>query len=228
MSKLDNMQRIVEPELMEDKMQVAAYAVANFNKAYSLIIDAFDSSFPNAELEGRILDLGCGHGDISFRFANRFPGSIVLGIDGSAEMISLANKRKSHEIELSDRITFIKSIIPGITIPNGPYVAIVSNSLLHHLHQPRVLWETIIKYAGSGTKIFIADLFRPESKKHAMGIVEQCSAGEPDILKQDFYNSLLAAFTPKEIELQLVDSGLTGLKVKQISDLHQLVFGETS
>lgn len=220
------MQRLVEPELMNDKAQAEAYAEADFEQAHQLIVGSFDDHFPGVELEGHILDLGCGPGDISFRFANRFPKCSVIGIDGSDEMIRLANERKALETSLQNRISFINGIIPGASIPEMPYSAVVSNSLLHHLHHPEVLWETVKQHASSSTKILIVDLFRPQSQEEARQIVEECSANEPEILRQDFYNSLLAAFTLTEIEQQLSDAGLAELNVKKISDRHVLIFGE--
>ena len=220
------MQRIVEPELMDDKAQAEAYAAADFEQAHRLIVDAFDLYFPNVELEGRILDLGCGPGDITFRFATRFQKSVVIGVDGSSEMIRLANERKDREHSLSDRITFFEGIFPGAKRPNGPYSAVVSNSLLHHLHRPEVLWQTLIQYSLPGTKILITDLYRPKSIQEAEQMVNEYSANEPDILQRDFYNSLLAAFTPNEIQVQLANAGLTELKIKEISDRHVLIYGE--
>ncbi|MCF6253073.1 MAG: class I SAM-dependent methyltransferase [Methylococcaceae bacterium] len=222
------MQRITEPELMTDKAQAEAYAAANFEQAHNLIVNAFDSNFPDMELKGNILDLGCGPGDITFRFANRYPLCRLLGIDGSDEMIRLANARKRREPDLIDRITFNKGVFPGALIPEGPYSAIISNSLLHHLHHPEVLWNMVKRYATSGTKILIVDLFRPQNNKDALKMVDTYSASEPDILQRDFYNSLLAALTLREIEQQLLDAELTELKIKKISDRHVLIFGEKS
>ena len=219
------MQRVVEPELMDDQTQAEAYAGADFEEAHARIVQAFDINFPGLELEGTILDLGCGPGDIAFRFAARFPNSSVIGVDGSDAMIRLANERRAHETLLLDRVTFIEGFIPGAPIPQGPYSAIVSNSLLHHLHHPEVLWQTISKYATPGTIIFIVDLYRPMSEEDARQIVDVCSANEPEILRRDFYNSLLAAFEPKEIRQQLAEAGLTELLVKEISDRHVLIFG---
>jgi len=211
---------------MDDQTQAEAYAGADFEEAHARIVQAFDSNFPGVELEGTILDLGCGPGDIAFRFAARFPNSSVIGVDGSGAMISLANERRAYETLLLDRVTFMEGFIPGAPIPQGPYSAIVSNSLLHHLHHPEVLWQTVSKYASPGTKIFIADLYRPMSEQDARQIVDEYSANEPEILRRDFYNSLLAAFESKEIRQQLAEAGLTELRVKEITDRHVLIFGE--
>ena len=218
------MQRIIEPELMTDKAQAEAYAAANFEQSDKLIIEAIELHFPGTEIKGSILDLGCGPGNISFQVAKRFPDCSVLGIDGSTEMIRLANERRLRE-QLQDRITFITGIIPDTTIPQAHYSAIISNSLLHHLHNPDVLWNTVKQNASPNTKIMVIDLFRPASEEDALSTVKRYSGNEPEILQHDFYHSLLAAFTPVEIEQQLVCAGLTELKVKIITDRHVLIYG---
>lgn len=219
------MQRIVEPELMNDKAQAEAYANADFEQAEKLFIDTFNLHFPNPEVNGKLLDLGCGPGNISFRFANYFPNINIVGIDGSDEMIKLANERKIAKSSLTNRVNFITDIIPGDAIPSMNYSSIVSNSLLHHLHHPEVLWETITQYSSPSTTILIVDLFRPSNKEEALALVNKYAANEPKILQRDFYNSLLAAFTATEIEQQLVNAGITELKLKTISDRHIAIFG---
>ena len=144
------MKRTAEPELMNDRTQAEAYANADFEEVHGQIVQAFDHYFPGVELEGKILDLGCGPGDIAFRFATRFPNSTVVGVDGSDEMIRLANERKARETRLQDRVAFVEGIIPGAPIPAGPFSAVISNSLLHHLHAPEVLWQTVLQCAAPG------------------------------------------------------------------------------
>lgn len=213
---------------MDDPLQAAAYASADFAEAHSRIVDSFAEYFTEHELRGHILDLGCGPGDISFRFASCYPECSVVGVDGSKAMITLANQRKASAGNVGDRITFIEGLIPGVPLDTVTYTAIISNSLLHHLHKPHVLWETIRRYAGAGTKIYVVDLLRPENHAAARRLVETYAAGEPEILRRDFYNSLLAAFEPCEVEAQLAAAGLEGLSVAVISDRHLVVHGTTS
>jgi len=219
------MQRIPEPELMNEWTQAEAYASADFSEAHNRIVQAFDIYFPGIELSGEVLDLGCGPGDITFRFAARFPRCTLTGVDGSSAMIKLANDRKARELGVEDRMNFIEGSIPHASIPDVPYEAIISNSLLHHLHRPEILWETIIKCASTGTNIFLADLFRPMSQGDAQRMVDKYAAGEPAILQRDFYNSLLAAFAPNEVEEQIASANLDELSVHVISDRHLLVHG---
>ncbi len=220
------MQRITEPELMNEADQAEIYAMADFEEPHSHLMKMFDHAFPDTQITGNILDLGCGPGDISFRCAYRFPKGNIIGIDGAATMIHLANRRRAREVEVRDRILFIEGFIPGAPIPRQPYDLIISNSLLHHLHDPEPMWQTIKEYASPGTKIFIVDLFRPTDQAGAQQMVNSYAAGEPELLQRDFYSSLLAAFEPQEVEGQLAGAGLTGLSIEIISDRHLMVYGE--
>ena len=82
-----------------------------------------------------------------------------------------------------------------------------------------------VSYAGGDADIYVADLRRPQDADAARRLVREYAADEPEILQRDFYNSLLAAFTPAEVEAQLAAAGLAGLSVEVISDRHLLVHG---
>ncbi len=137
------MKRITEPELMNQAEQVAAYAAADFEQAHQSVLNAFEQHFLGYELSGEVLDLGCGCGDISFRFGRRFPDCRVIGIDGSATMLAYAERIKAKSSDIQARIQFIEAIMPTNRIPVRNYTAIISNSFLHHLHSPEVLWRVI-------------------------------------------------------------------------------------
>ncbi len=218
------MERIPEEELMNDAAQARSYAEADFEEPHKRVPELFAECFKGIELRGKVLDLGCGPGDVTFRFASCFPNSEILAIDGAAEMIRLAQKRQAAEPEAGN-ITFMEGIIPAALIPPARYEAIISSSFLHHLHEPQVLWQTIKRAAREGTIIFVIDLLRPDTKKDASGLVELYCGTEPEILKRDFYNSLLAAFTQEEVRAQLKEAGLMELNVKAVSDRHQIIYG---
>ena len=207
------MERIPEPELMKDMTQAKAYSEADFDTQHSKIIELIDQVFGAVEFSGDILDLGCGPGDVTFRIAHRFSKAKITGIDGSQAMIRLANERQQRESLVKNRVNFIRAMVPGIDIPKKNYDLIVSTSFLHHLHQPDLLWQTIFEHSRPGAKVFVADLCRPESKGAARKIVNESANNEPEVLQEDFYNSLLAAFTPEEVENQLISAGLNKLSV---------------
>ncbi len=218
------MNRIPEDELMNTKAQARSYAEADFEEPHRRVLELFVEHFSARELRGHVLDLGCGPGDVTFRFAARFPKAQILAIDGADAMLRLARKRQRHEPEAKN-ITFSRGIIPSLAIPPLRYEAIISSSFLHHLHEPLGLWQVIRKAASPGTIIFVIDLLRPDSEEQARDFVERYAGKEREILKTDFYNSLLAAFTTDEVRSQLKTAGLQELNVEQVSDRHQIIYG---
>ncbi len=48
---------------------------------------------------------------------------------------------------------------------------------------------------------------------------------EPEVLRTDFFNSLLAAYRPSEVEEQLERAGLDPLSLEVVSDRHFIVWG---
>jgi SAM-dependent methyltransferase len=209
-------ERIVEPELMTDADQACAYAAADFESAHSRYPLLFLEKFPACPPTGHALDIGCGPGDVTRRFAHILPGWTFDAVDGSPAMLLEARKR------ITDRITYIEGFIPGAPIPRDRYDLVLSSSLLHHLHDPAVLWDAIRKYAGN--MIFMVDLRRPDNEATAQQFVDKYSAGEPEVLCRDFYNSLLASFTPAEVRQQLATAGLP-LTVQELTDRHLVVYG---
>ncbi len=80
------MDRILEPELMDDPAQVHAYAAADFSQENQGFVDRFREYFPDFS-DGHVLDLGCGPGDIPIRFAQAFPSCRITAVDASEPMI---------------------------------------------------------------------------------------------------------------------------------------------
>lgn len=210
---------------MNDPAQVHAYATADFEQPHSMFIDQLQTRY-GANIRGRALDLGCGPGDITLRFLHAFPACDIDAVDGAANMLAYARKA-SLELGLQDRLRLIECRLPEMLVPEASYPLIISNSLLHHLDEPMHLWQAIRQYTRPGSIIFIMDLLRPASEQAAHDLVQRYAAEEADILQQDFYHSLLAAYRPDEIGKQLQRAGLS-LQVAVISDRHLLIHGVLS
>lgn len=216
------MKRVLEPELMIDEQQVKAYAEADFETPHQDFIQRLSAWVNEPQFSGTALDLGCGPGDISYRFAKAFPLSKLHAVDGSEPMLNIALAALSSELE--ERLCFILGRLPDVILPQSGYEIIFSNSLLHHLPDPQTLWQTVKNYARPGTRIIIMDLLRPANLAVAQNMVQDYTMNEPKILQRDFYHSLLAAFSLEEISTQLVKADLK-LQVEQISDRHVFITG---
>lgn len=221
------MRRIPEPELMIDNEQARIYAQADFEEAHSRFVHLFIRKFPQDAITGPVLDLGCGTADITRRFAQTFTKCQIDGLDGAESMLRYG-QLTLEKFGLTHRVHLKLGYLPEADLPIAYYKTVISNSLLHHLANPAVLWTTVKQVAQLNSPIFIMDLMRPESLTQAEIIVQQYAGSEPERLQQDFYNSLLAAYRLDEVEAQLKKSGLDYLTIHEVSDRHFIVVGRLS
>ena len=219
------MQRIMEPELMESAAQAEAYARADFEAPHRRFVELFREKFPALAVEGFVLDLGCGPGDISLRFAAAHPRCTVHGIDASPAMLAAAPICHERHPGLRNRVQLFEGYLPDAALPRTAYEVVICNRLLHHLPDPLVLWRSIARYAAPGAPVFVVDLQRPPSVEEAQRLGDLYTQGEPDVLRHDFYHSLLAAFEPGEIRSQLDACGLGHLEMDLPSDRHICIWG---
>lgn len=216
------MERVPEPELMEDPAQAAAYARADFAEVNQGFVDRFRATFP-ALTRGSVLDLGCGPADIPIRLARALPDLRVIAVDGSQAM--LAHARTAIEnAGLGERIRLLHARLPGLPLQSASFDAIVSNSLLHHFTDPNVFWQEALRLGKPGAAVLVMDLFRPDSPPRAHEIVESAARDADPILKRDFFASLLASWTVDEVSSQLAAHRLP-LECRIISERHWFVWG---
>jgi len=217
------MQRVPEPELMDDPQQALAYARADFSEPHDHFVELFRQHWGNPG-NITVLDLGCGPGDICRRFARAFPECRIHGLDASPAMLELG-RSDSRAAQLEARIEFIQGYLPDAALAAAPYDVIISNSLLHHLENPQVLWQSLLRYGHAETRVLIMDLMRPGSLHEVESLVETYAGNEPEVLRRDFHNSLCAAYTPDEVSAQLSAQGLELLNVATVSNRHLIVWG---
>ena len=227
------MERIREPELMDDPLQARVYVEANFDASDAALFQRILDLAGPGGLGSRVVDLGCGPGNISFRLAAALLQACVLGVDGAAAMLELAEQRRCSDPVRWSQLHFQRACLPlapgaleSLPVPFAPpYSSIVSNSLLHHLHDPAVLWRSVSQLAAPGALVVVRDLRRPPDPQTLAALVERHAATAHPLLRRDFANSLAAAFRPEEVEAQLLAARLTRLSVSPQEDRYLEVSG---
>ena len=221
------MQRVPEPELMDDSDQAAAYGSADFSTGddhtLRLILSLVERT-ASGVTPRRVIDLGCGPGNITLRLSDAFPGAEVIGVDGAAPMLHLARARAAS---MKHPPHFIESSLQQLLDSDWENTAdlIVSNSLLHHLHQPDLLWSLTRRLAAAGCRVLHRDLRRPGNPSELDRLQREYLSDAPPVLIQDFRASLAAAFEPDEVMSQLKRAGLVGLEVEAEDDRYLVVSG---
>ncbi len=208
---------------MEDEAQAAAYAAADFEEPNSMFCEQLAARFRLPQ-SARVVDLGCGPADIPIRLARHHHAWTFDVVDGSPAMLEHARLAITDN-GLGARVRPCCSRLPARDLPASGFDVVISNSLLHHLADAGLFWQEVKRLGRPQALVMVMDLSRPNTEALAHDIVARYASHEPEILRRDYFNSLKAAFTPAEVEVQLAQAGLGGLSVCTISDRHLLAYG---
>jgi len=229
------MERIPEPELMVEKEQVISYDEADFSEGEVNLINQINYYLlrKNISLSEKdlIVDLGCGPGNISEKLAIKWPNTEVVGIDGSKEMILRAeyNKSISTNQKKLKNLHYICLDIKNIKSNNffleKKISLLVSNSLIHHITNLEDFFNTIRTLSSNVTVNFHKDLKRPLDEKSALELKAQCLTKYNEILTNDYYASLRASYTFKELKNFTLQNDLSSLDVFEDGDNYLIVYG---
>lgn len=207
---------------MAGKEQAIAYANSNLEYANKLFVENLTTAYRDNLVN--VLDLCCGPAYVPVMLVKQLPDAKITAVDGSAEMLKLANQIVDKE-GVRKQITLLQGTIPGLDLAEHVYDAVISKDSLHHFHDPNTLWEEIKRLGKPGAAVYVMDLFRRTGPQEARMLVNTLTPGQSPLLQADFYNSLLAAFTVEEVKGQIKDAKLD-LAVEQYGDYHLVVHGK--
>ena len=218
------MDRRPEPELMDETEQARAYAEADFEDPNATFCSLVQHRLGDVPQAARVVDLGCGPADIPRRLAESHPDWTITAVDAAPAMLAMARDHLQRST-VADRIALVTGRVPHLPLPAHSFDLVLSNSLLHHLADPRSLWQSIAQLGRTEGRVLVMDLRRPANEQTARDLVHAYAATEPEVLRRDFYNSFLAAYTVAEVEHQLAAAGLTALRASAEGDRHLVVWG---
>ena len=230
------MERTVEPELMETEDQVNSYDKADFSEGENNFINQINYYLINNNIDLHekelIVDLGCGPGNLSEKLSIKWPKTIVVGIDGSKEMIRKAelNKKKSSNLNRLKNLYYICADIKKIKLSEisleQNISLLVSNSLIHHITYLDDFFDCLERLSNHLTVNFHKDLKRPNDEKSALELKEKCSEKYNDILTHDYYSSLKASYTLKELKNFIFKNKFSSLEVFEEGDQYLIIYGK--
>lgn len=168
---------------------------------------------------GDVLDLGTGTARIPIEICQRVEEVRIMATDLSISMLELA--RLNIEISsMTERVQLDHCDAKDLPYASDMFDAVVSNSIVHHIPDPRpVLQEAqrVVRYDGL---LFFRDLMRPSSIGDLDALVAAYTAGESDHARQLFRDSLHAALTLQEIRGMVATLGYPPDTVSATSDRH--------
>jgi ubiquinone/menaquinone biosynthesis C-methylase UbiE len=213
------LERVLEPEVMESAEDAAAYdAIDNTSINEEFVAHALRLA-PTA---GSVLDAGAGPGDIAIRLARRRPELRVIAIDLAEPMLALA-RRRVLRAGLAGRVELVRADAKATGWPDGGFDMIVSNSLVHHIPEPRVFFAEMKRVARPDAALLIKDLHRPRTEAELRRIVETYAVACTPEQRHLFADSLRAAITAEEVIEICAQLDFTDITVRRTSDRHWCV-----
>ncbi len=179
------------------------------------------SLFPNDGDETwlELLDLGTGTAQIPIEICRREPRVRVLAVDLAASMLHLAGGNV-EVAGLADRVRLDRIDAKQLPYDSGRFAAVVSNSIVHHVPEPKIALAEACRVTANGGLIFIRDLLRPADDASVRQLVETYAAGANEHQRQMFDDSLRAALSLDEIRALVRTLGYDENTVQQTSDRH--------
>jgi len=97
--------------------------------------------------------------------------------------------------------------------------------LIHHITNLEEFFNTIRNLSSNITVNFHKDLKRPFDEKSALELKAQCATKYNEILTNDYYASLRASYTYKELKNFTLENNLSSLEVFEDGDKYLIVYG---
>jgi len=108
---------------------------------------------------------------------------------------------------------------------DAAFDAVISNSIIHHIPEPRSAFREMVRVLRPGGALFIRDLLRPRDLETLEAIVATYAGQANDRQQRMFHDSLHAALSLDEVRALLRDAGLASDWVGQTSDRHWTICG---
>ena len=168
---------------------------------------------------GEILDVGTGTALIPIELCRQSPAARVLAVDVAAHMLDVG-RRNVERAGLAGRIRLQRVDAKGLPYRDGQFSTVMSNSIVHHIPEPRTVLAEVWRVAAPGGLVFLRDLVRPDDDDAVRRLADLYTAGANPHQRQMFEDSLRASLTVEEIRQLVAELGSDPQTVQATSDRH--------
>jgi ubiquinone/menaquinone biosynthesis C-methylase UbiE len=209
--------RILKPEVMDSDDDAREYDAMDHSAVNAQFVTDLLAHLTDTPLQ--VLDLGAGTAQIPIELARRSSRLRITGVDAAPSMLAIA-RSKIASANLSNRIDLILADAKHLTFADGSYPVVVSNSILHHIAEPRTVVAEAVRVTGAGGLLFHRDLARPVDEAPLQQLVATYAAGATDYQRRLFGDSLRAALSLEEMRALVEEFGFCHETVQMTSDRH--------
>lgn len=218
--------RILEPEIMDTEEDAIEYnSIPNDDVNSAFVEEVLKLSPVNAN---KLVDLGSGPAHIPILFALKRPHLRITAVELAENMIRFAQQHiKTAGVE--NRVFIKKRDIKSTTLEDESFDIVVSNSCVHHIHNPIELFAEAKRLVSKEGVIYFKDLLRPKTLTELEHLVNKYAHDVTEYQRVLFRNSLHASLTLEEVKETVEAAGLSNADIKQTSDRHwALIYNENS
>ncbi len=215
--------RVLEPEVMDTADEAADYDAMDHAEVNRRFVDDLLAALGDRDWSSpcRVFDAGTGTALIPIELLSRGVEGTVVAADAAVEMLRLGTERVAAA-GLSDRITLVERDCKRLPETSGSFDVVLSNSLIHHVPEPRAAFAELWRIMKPGGRLFVRDLARPPTHDEVERLVALYAAEASAAQRQLFRQSLHAALTVPEVDALLSELEIPG-RATMTSDRHWTV-----
>lgn len=208
--------RVLEPEVMDSAAEAHDYDAMDHSAVNRVFVADFlavwDGHIP-------VLDVGTGTAQIPIELCRQTTRAEVVGIDLAEHMLAVGrdNVRRAG---LEQRLRLERVDAKQMPYADAAFAAVVSNSIIHHIPEPRQVMAEMLRVLRPGGTLLVRDLLRPANASALQHIVQTYAGAANAHQQQMFAESLHAALTLAEVRELVVSFGWDAAQVQQTTDRH--------
>ncbi len=213
--------RILEPEVMDTVAEAVDYNSMDHSTVNRLFVDDFLAaigSIPSTE-SLQIFDAGTGTALIPLELVSRKVPVMITASDLAEQMLIVAAENVTAAA-CEESIRLVQSDCKQLPDASVTYDAVISNSIIHHIPEPRLVLAELWRILKPGGLLFVRDLMRPTDLTTLDWLVETYAGAANPHQKQMFRDSLHAALTVAEVSEMMRDVGIPDDSIRASSDRH--------
>lgn len=221
------LKRVLEPEVMDSEKEAQEYndmdhSVVNQHFVEELFQFARNQDPVAADAEfdfGDVLDLGTGTALIPVELCRQDHECRVMAVDLAVSMLELA-RYNVEAAGMIERITLAQVDAKKMGYDRGAFDLVMSNSIIHHIPDPVICLQEMVRVTAEDGLLFIRDLMRPQDVETLEALVLAYTGKESEYSQKLFRDSLHAALSLDEIRDLVASLGFDPNSVQATSDRH--------
>jgi ubiquinone/menaquinone biosynthesis C-methylase UbiE len=208
--------RVLEPEVMDSADEARDYDAMDHGTVNRVFVADFLAGWAG---QNPVLDVGTGTAQIPVELCRQAAAARVVGIDLAGHMLELG-RQNVLRAGLQDRIRLEQVDAKQMPYAAASFGAVISNSIVHHIPEPRRVLAEMVRVLAPGGVLFVRDLLRPADEAAVRHLVAVYAGDANAHQQQMFGDSLRAALTLEEVRGLVAAFGFDPSTVRQTTDRH--------